>query len=89
MAKKPAGTIYWVDEKPPWAVTLLMGLQHLFVMSSTLALPVVLVQEIGGSTSDISTVVCLSMIAAGLGTILQALKKGGAASVHVITVARG
>jgi xanthine permease XanP len=76
MAKKPDSIIYWVDEKPPLAVTLLMGLQHVFVMSSTLVLPVVIVQDIGGSMAEIASVVCFAMIASGIGTILQAIKKG-------------
>ena len=76
MAKRPANIVYGVDQMPPLAVTLLMGLQHIFVMSSTLALPVVIVQEIGGSMEEINALVCFSMIAAGIGTILQAIKKG-------------
>jgi NCS2 family nucleobase:cation symporter-2 len=65
-----------MDDRPPLVVTLLMGLQHIFVMSSTLALPVVIVKEIGGSMAEINALVCFSMIAAGIGTILQALKRG-------------
>ena len=83
MAKKPADIIYGVNDKPPLAVTLLMGLQHVFVMSSTLALPVVLVREIGGSIAEISSVVCFSMIVAGMGTIVQALKKGPVGSGYL------
>lgn len=83
MAKKPDKIIYGVDDKPPRSITLLLGLQHVFVMSSTLALPVVLVQNIGGSMAQIASVVCLSMIAAGLGTILQALKKGPVGSGYL------
>jgi NCS2 family nucleobase:cation symporter-2 len=60
-----------------------MGLQHAVVMSSTLALPVVLVQEIGGSTAQVASVVALSMIAAGLGTVLQALGKGPVGSGYL------
>jgi xanthine/uracil permease len=33
MAKKPAGLIYGVDEKPPLSTLLLLGLQHVSVMS--------------------------------------------------------
>ncbi|MEJ2136934.1 MAG: solute carrier family 23 protein [Desulfofustis sp.] len=76
MSKRPDNIIYWVNEKPPLGMSILMGLQHVFIMSSTLALPVVIVKEIGGSMLEIAGVVGLSMIAAGLGTILQALKKG-------------
>jgi xanthine permease XanP len=76
MAKRPSNIVYWVSEKPPLPVILLMGLQHVFVMSSTLVLPVVIVQEIGGSKLQVAGVVGLSMIASGLGTIIQGIKRG-------------
>lgn len=76
MATKPPGTIYGVDDKPPMLVTFLLGLQHLFTMSSMLVLPVVIVQEIGGSFLEVNSVVSFSMIAAGFGTILQSFKRG-------------
>lgn len=76
MANPPKGMIYGVDDKPPFLVTVLLGLQHIFTMSSMLVLPVVIVQEIGGSFLEINSVVSFSMIAAGFGTIIQSLKRG-------------
>jgi NCS2 family nucleobase:cation symporter-2 len=84
MAKRPQELIYAVNEKPPFLVMLVMGLQHIFVMSSTLVLPVVILQEIGGSFIEIRNIVSLSMIAAGIGTILQALGKGVVGSGYLI-----
>ena len=84
MTSKPPNIIYGVNEKPPWLVTLIMGLQHVFVMSSTLILPVVLVKEIGGTFADIKSVVSFSMIAAGIGTIVQGLGKGIVGSGYLI-----
>ncbi len=66
--------IYSVNEKPPLMVTIFAGLQHTFVMSSTLILPVVIISEIGGSQEMIQNVVSLTMIAAGVTTILQFLR---------------
>jgi len=83
MAKRPSNIVYWLDETPPLSVILLMGLQHVFVMSSTLVLPVVIVQEIGGSILQIAGVVGLSMIASGIGTILQGLKRGPVGSGYL------
>ena len=83
MPEKPDNIIYGVNDRPPYSVTMLLGLQHVFVMSSTLALPVVLVQNIGGTMGEITSVVCLSMIAAGLGTILQALRRGPVGSGYL------
>ena len=76
MAKRPANLTYGVDERPPWPTLFLLGLQHIFLMSSSLVLPVVLVKEIGGSFEEVCAVVALTMIACGLGTILQAVRWG-------------
>ncbi len=83
MAKKPANLIYGVDEKPPFWVVFLLGVQHIFLMSSTLLLPVVLVSEIGGSFEQVRKVVAMTMIACGIGTILQALRFRGLGSGFV------
>jgi len=74
MAKRPANLTYWVDDRPPPAALLLLGVQHIFLMSSSLVLPVVLVSEIGGSFDQVRAVVALTMVACGLGTILQACR---------------
>ena len=74
MAAKPANLIYGVEDKPPFGALFLLGVQHIFLMSSTLLLPVVLVSEIGGSFEEVRNVVALTMIACGIGTILQALR---------------
>ncbi len=76
MAKRPANLTYGVDDRPPCSTLFLLGLQHIFLMSSTLVLPVVLVTEIGGSFEEVSAVVALTMIACGLGTILQTVRWG-------------
>jgi xanthine permease XanP len=80
---KPSNLIYGVDEKPPIVSTLLLALQHTFVMSSTLILPVVIISEIGGTPEQVQSVVSYSMIAAGLATILQSLKKGPVGSGYL------
>ncbi len=74
MAKLPENLIYGVDDKPPVPVLLLLGMQHIFLMSSTLVLPVVLVTEIGGGFDQVRSVVALTMISCGLGTIFQAMR---------------
>ncbi|MCX5796003.1 MAG: purine/pyrimidine permease [Elusimicrobia bacterium] len=80
MARKPASLIYGVEERPPGWELGLLAVQHIFLMSSTLVLPVVLVREIGGSFGQVQAVVALTMIACGLGTILQALRWRGLGS---------
>jgi xanthine permease XanP len=80
LADKPADLVYGVDDKPPWSVMLLMAVQHIFLMSSTLLLPVILVSEIGGSLDQVRAVVAFTMIACGIGTILQAMRWRGIGS---------
>ena len=74
MAKRPAGLIYGVEEKPPVFEMAVLAVQHVFLMSSTLVLPVVLVTEIGGSFDQVRAVVALTMVACGLSTIVQAMR---------------
>ncbi len=56
---------------------VLRTVQHIFLMSSTLVLPVVLVGEIGGSFDQIRGVVAFTMISCGIGTIVQAMRFRG------------
>ena len=80
MAHKPSELVYGVDDKPPWGVLLLLAVQHIFLMSSTLLLPVILVTEIGGGLDQVRAVVAFTMIACGIGTILQAMRWRGIGS---------
>ena len=74
MARKPENLIYGVDDKVPIFLLILISFQHIFLMSSTLALPVILVTEIGGTFDQLRSVVAFTMISCGLGTIFQAFR---------------
>lgn len=76
MARKPEHLIYGVDDRPPPGPLALLALQHVILMSSTIVLPIVLIKEIGGSFEDVRSVVALTMMACGAGTILQAIRFG-------------
>ena len=76
MAIKPANFIYGVDDKPPWKISLILGIQHVFTMSSCLFIPVIIAHEIGGGFDVVQSLVCFSMIASGLGTVLQSINRG-------------
>ena len=80
MATKPASLIYGVDDSVPPGALALLAVQHIFLMSSSIVLPIVLVNEIGGSFMDVRAVVALTMITCGIGTILQALRLPGLGS---------
>jgi xanthine permease XanP len=74
MAERPAGLIYGLEDRPPPGALALLAVQHIFLMSSTLLLPVVLISEIGGGEGEAAAVVALTMMVCGFGTILQALR---------------
>jgi xanthine permease XanP len=89
MAKKPAGLIYAVDDKPPLTASMLLGLQHVFVMTSGWVLVVVVVTSIGGTQEEVANVLRMSMIASGIATILQTLPKGPVGSGYFCPISSG
>ena len=89
MTKKPAGLIYGVDDKPPLTASLLLGLQHVFVMTSGWVLVVVVVTSIGGTQEEVANVLRMSMIASGIATILQTLSKGPVGSGYFCPISGG
>jgi len=80
MASRPPGLIYGVNDPVPPVELAFLAVQHIFLMSSSIVLPVVLVSEVGGSFQEVQAVVALTMIACGIGTILQALRLPGLGS---------
>jgi NCS2 family nucleobase:cation symporter-2 len=89
MGKKPAGLIYGVDDKPPLTVSALLGLQHVFVMTSGWVLVVVIVATIGGTQEEVANVLRMSMIASGIATILQALPNSVVGSGYFCPISSG
>ena len=63
MAKKPAGLIYGIDDKPPLSTSVLLGIQHVFVMKSGWVMVVIIVTTIGGTQEEVANVLRISMIA--------------------------
>ncbi|MFO1055469.1 MAG: solute carrier family 23 protein [Dongiaceae bacterium] len=74
MAKRPAGLIFAVDERPPAPALALLAIQHIMLMASSLVLPIVLVSEVSGNPAQVRAVVAASMIACGIGTMVQATR---------------
>lgn len=81
--KKPQGILFGYDEKVPLPLALGMGFQHCLAMSSTLVLAVILVETAGETPQTALDLVRMSMIAAGIGTILQSLKRGPVGSGYL------
>jgi NCS2 family nucleobase:cation symporter-2 len=80
----PQPLLYGLLDRPPAVKLLLLAFQHICLMASPLVLPAVLVAEIGGSRAEAQTVVALSMIACGFGTILQATRLPGIGSGYFV-----
>jgi xanthine permease XanP len=89
MPRKPTNLIYGVDDEPPLTTTLLLGFQHIFILSIAFIFPVVIVNEIGGSPEDAQNLICMAMLATGLSTALQALKKGPVGSGYLCPLVNG
>jgi xanthine permease XanP len=76
MPLKPATLIYGVDDRPGWPTTILLGMQHVFLLSVGFIFPVVVVEAIGGTAEQARTIISSAMIATGVATILQGLNRG-------------
>jgi len=80
---RPSNLIYGVDDKPaPWE-SLFLGFQHVCIYAISLIIPVIVVREAGGSADQAAYMVTMSMIAGGIGAIVQALSKGPVGSGYL------
>ncbi|MCK4358847.1 MAG: purine/pyrimidine permease [Candidatus Cloacimonetes bacterium] len=77
MPRKPSNLIYGLDDKPPLLTTILLGLQHVSVFFIAIIFPVLIIRKLGVNIDPrtASGFISFSMIAGGVTTILQALKK--------------
>jgi len=75
-SRKPVDVIYGVNERPPIGVALMLGVQHMLIAVLTLAFPVLVTIEAGGTRLDAAAVVSMSLIAMAIGTVLQIARAG-------------
>lgn len=76
-AIRPDGIDYWVDERPPPSLILMVALQQVAFLGAIMTLPVVLARQAGLDMAGAAGLVALTMVGAGIGVILQALNRGG------------
>ncbi|MDA3648506.1 purine permease [Saccharopolyspora indica] len=70
----PSTSDLGVDDRPPWGHTILLGLQHVLVMyAGAVVVPMVVGSALGLGQDEIATLVCIDLVLAGIGTILQSL----------------
>ena len=72
LRKKPSNLLYDVDENPPLIVRLGLAIQHIFMMSIGWLYVSVICGAVGASQVQTEAMIRMSMLAGGLGTILQA-----------------
>lgn len=73
---QPAEIVYGVEDTPPLAVTILSGLQHVGLIAIILVYPLVLGREAGLSAQDTLDLISVTMLALGIGAILQSRARG-------------
>jgi NCS2 family nucleobase:cation symporter-2 len=86
---KPTNLIYGVDETPDWGAMILLGIQHIFVLSIAFVFPVVVIDAIGGTPDQAQSMISMAMIATGIGTMLQGLNKGPVGSGYLCPLLNG
>ncbi|MDO9528995.1 MAG: solute carrier family 23 protein [Syntrophales bacterium] len=73
-AKPDTELVYGQNDVPPAGHLILLSLQQGMLLILGTMLPVLLVKEFGGSTEMAITMVSLTMIISGVGTIIQAVR---------------
>ena len=80
---KPSDQIYGLNDTPPVPITLLLGIQHICIISISFVFPVLLIRSMGGSEAQSQFMVSMSMLAGGVGVMAQALYKGPVGSGYL------
>ncbi len=80
---KPANLIYGLEEKPPFAVLVLLGLQHISVLSLAFVVVVMMASVAGLNFEESGILVRLSMLSMGIVAILQGINRFGVGSGYL------
>ncbi|MBN1255834.1 MAG: purine/pyrimidine permease [Deltaproteobacteria bacterium] len=73
MAKHAEQYEYSVNQVPPAGHLLISSIQHVLIMVIALVLPILFASQINGSAEFAATLIAFSMLAAGLGSIIQSV----------------
>jgi NCS2 family nucleobase:cation symporter-2 len=77
MRSSTSGVVYDIDDRPPLAEALPLGLQHLVAMVlSNVTVPLLIAGGLGASAADTALLVQMVLLMAGLATIVQAYPIG-------------
>lgn len=83
MITKPSNLLYGVDDIPPLWASLLLAVQHVGIFAISLIFPVVIIKQAGLGLEHATRLVSVSMIAAGIGVVVQARRHGPAGSGYL------
>jgi xanthine permease XanP len=83
VAQRPESLIYAVDEWPPLAKLIFLGLQQASLVTIFMVFMVLVVRESGASQQTALSTLSFAMIAVGLGAVLQCLWKGPVGSGYL------
>ncbi len=81
---RPPTLIYAVDERPPAAPLVLLGLQHMAVVASSLVIPVFVARTAGVDSATLAAIVSMSMLAIAVASLLQAFPFGRFGSGYLV-----
>jgi xanthine permease XanP len=73
MAKNAKSYEYSVNQVPPAGHLLISSIQHVLLMVISLSLPILFASQINGTAEFAATLIAFSMLAAGLGSIVQSV----------------
>ena len=73
---RPVDLVYGVDDKPPASVIAVLGIQHVLIAMMSMAYPVLITLEAGGTRLEAASVVAMSLIAMAIATAIQTLRTG-------------
>jgi xanthine permease XanP len=75
MTKKPFYELkYTVDEIPPTTPCFFLGLQHALLIATSFIFPLILIRSTGMGNVEAAFFLSMTILAVGIGTILQSLK---------------
>ncbi|RKZ26681.1 xanthine permease [bacterium] len=73
MAQKDNGIIYSVNQVPPVGHLLVSAFQHVMLMVMSLGISIIFANQIGSSLKFTTAFISFSMLAAGIGSIIQSV----------------
>jgi NCS2 family nucleobase:cation symporter-2 len=82
--RRPSSLIYAVDERPPARHLVLLGLQHMAVVTSSLVIPLLVARAAGVDSATLPGVLAMSMLAIGIASLIQAFPLGRFGSGYLV-----